>query len=232
MNTPVRQFFILSFVIFLFASTGANAQKPYDPATMKPLIKKYSEKAAAFLKEGKPELAGPIEFDTIPELLLGLQLDNYALKDLEGNIYRLYDLDQAVVFHMATPYCKPCLHEIPAVNAAAKKFKKKVKTFIITQMPEKDLKPSFYSKYNNDVIVIPEWEDENNSQHRPTINDFKHLLAFPTSYYLDKNMVIRKVTRGAAGPQKNQNGEVIMSEKEAFRKNLNRIKAGIKKILN
>jgi len=201
----------LILLLILFLNTAAYAQKPYYKINGGKAVneKKYVQLKNKLAKEGKIEelnlktvrksdsiihyiklgnlMTTPDGFDPYGETkkFIGtkFKIENFA-KSTTENFKDDYLNGKPTLINFWFTRCPPCIQEIPTLNKLKDKFGDKVNFVSITFDNQKAV-DEFLKKYKF------EFEHIINSQNQ--IDGFS-ITAYPTSFILDKNGIIKIVT--------------------------------------
>jgi peroxiredoxin len=132
--------------------------------------------------------AQAIELEPAPEV--GHPAPDFTLKDLDGNVVRLNDLRGKVVFiNFWATWCPPCRAEMPAIEALHQEYKDKGVIVIGVDIsePESTVRQYIQQGGFSWTIVL--------DSTAKVARDYQ-IVAIPTSYFLDKEGIIKAVNVG------------------------------------
>lgn len=129
-----------------------------------------------------------------PGLEVGSQAGNLApnflLETLDGGEIRLSDLrGQAVVLNFWAKWCRPCRREMPQFVTAYQRYRNEGLVIVAVNLQEgrKTIR-DFADDFGIDFPIAMD--------RRGDVADEYHLLGLPTTYFIDRDGVIRSVYRG------------------------------------
>ncbi len=129
------------------------------------------------------------ELEPAPEV--GHPAPDFTLKDLDGNTVRLSDLQGKVVFiNFWATWCPPCRAEMPEIEAVHQEYKDKGVVVIGVDMSEPESMVRQYIQEGGFSWIIA--LDSTGEVAR----DYQ-IVGIPTSFFLDKEGIIRAVNVGA-----------------------------------
>lgn len=238
----------LFLVPFLKINTEIKIQKKYSESTSLKKDSTYSSVVDAFLNKMKKNYGKSFEkkiwnhHEEFRNNLINKEFDNFIFITSEKKKLDLKKYNTPIVIIATASWCAPCESLVPAINKLSKKYEKKVKFIMITHdIGEKAV--DYSSKFNNTVSVIPSLKKKNSMKPvKLEIGEFKHILAFPTIYFLNSEKKIVKIQTGASRPKSylvngkinaeslfDDDLEIEKSRKESLNINFNLLKEGIEK---
>jgi thiol-disulfide isomerase/thioredoxin len=123
---------------------------------------------------------------------IGFLAPEFKLKDLEGNTEYTVGgkRDKALLLNFWASWCEPCRQEAPDLNALYKKYKDKLDLYAVnaTQYDRLDDAKSFVKEYG---LQFPAVTDPDGN-----VLDMYRVLAYPTSFLIDSDGVIRDIVYG------------------------------------
>lgn len=143
------------------------------------------------------ERYGPLALPTAlvpPGLEVGSQAGNLApnflLETLEGGEIRLSDLrGKAVVLNFWAKWCRPCRREMPQFVAAYQRYRDQGLAIVAVNLQEgRRTIQRFANDFGIDFPIAMDRRGEVAGEY--------HLLGLPTTYFIDRDGVIRSVYRG------------------------------------
>jgi peroxiredoxin len=132
--------------------------------------------------------AQAIELEPAPEV--GHPAPDFTLKDLDGNVVRLNDFRGKVVFiNFWATWCPPCRAEMPEIEALHQEYKDKGVIVIGVDIsePESTVRQYIQQGGFSWIIVL--------DSTAKVARDYQ-IVAIPTSYFLDKEGIIKAVNVG------------------------------------
>jgi thiol-disulfide isomerase/thioredoxin len=158
---------------------AANLLSTISPLTPKTLSKRKSTKSS--LNFSEPML----------KTYKGEQNIVLHLKDLNTNIVKLSDYkDKVILLNFWASWCKPCIKEIPSLVRLGDKLKQQDFEIITVNVGESAREISdFKKRVKFDLPIL--LDDEGKA-----VQDWG-IYAYPSTFILDKNAIIRYTYRGA-----------------------------------
>ena len=139
--------------------------------------------------KGAGTAARAVELEPAPEV--GRPAPDFTLKDLDGNTVRLSDLQGKVVFiNFFATWCPACRAEMPEIEALHQKYKDRGVVVIGVDISEPESTVQQYiqqSGFSWTIVLDSTGEMAMDYQ----------IVAIPTSFFLDKEGIIRAVNVGA-----------------------------------
>ncbi len=143
---------------------------------------------------------------------LNKELPAFTLKTIKGEEINLEALnDKPTVINLWFTRCKPCVEEIPVLNSLAKKYSDKV-NFISISSDNKETINAFLKTHEFNYIHIV-----NASNYLNEIGSY----TYPKTIFIDKNGIIKRITRGI--PHIFKNGKQELGTGEEFEQYLKQI---------
>jgi thiol-disulfide isomerase/thioredoxin len=238
----------LFLITFLRNNTEIEFQKKHSESTSFTKDSTYSSVVDAFLKKMEENYGKSFEkkiwnhHEEFRNNLINKEFDNFVFITSEKKKLDLKKYNIPIVIIATASWCAPCESLVPAINELSKKYENKVKFIMITHdVGEKA--ENYSSKFNNTVSVIPSLEKKNSMKPvKLEIGKFKHILTFPTIYFLNSEKKIVKIQTGASLPKSylingkidaeslfDDNSEIETSQKKSLKTNFNLLKEGIEK---
>lgn len=158
------------------------------------------------LKNDSAKLADP---NSLTFLKPGAEKIEFSFKDLEGKTVSLTDAkykNKVVIIQLMGTWCPNCVDETKYLSGFHKKYNKKGVEVIGLAFERTDdfnkavqnvnrLKNRFDAKY--DFLITGKTGAQQASEALPMLNK---VMAFPTTIYVDKKGVVRKIHTGFSGP--------------------------------
>lgn len=224
---------VSSSILISLNSLGFNFKSEIDDTL-------YSEKVESFLTNIQSKYGENFndsiwnEINDFKKSLIGIKLDDFSFTDVYGNVISINDIPTPIMIQVSASWCGPCVAMTPIVNKLSKKYKNKVKLIIITH-DTKERAFQYSKKYNKDIPVIPATEKNNPMNAvKLIVNDFQHLLPFPTTYFIDENKRIVHIQNGGVMPGSfpdGNGGNITITQKEANADNYKLLLIGLEKII-
>jgi len=120
--------------------------------------------------------------------LLNKPAPAFGLYDLNGKLCDLAHLKgKVVVLNFWFVACKPCVNEMPALNAIKKKFSPEKVSFLALSLDKKAAIDAFLKEHTFDYTILPD---------AGPVADKYGLFAYPASMVIDAQGIIRFVQVG------------------------------------
>ncbi|WP_071395055.1 peroxiredoxin family protein [Bacillus tuaregi] len=129
----------------------------------------------AMEKEEKP--------DNLPGLKVGVKAPDFELKNLAGETVKLSDFEgKKVILNFWATWCPPCKEEMPDMETFYKQAGDEVVILAVNIDPQYNV-----NKFVTDMgVTFPILLDEDDE-----VNSMYQVLSIPTTYFIDKDGVIR-----------------------------------------
>lgn len=147
-----------------------------------------------------------VKKERVDSLAINTPAPAFQLRDLKGKWFSLRDLKgRIVVLNFWFIACKPCVNEMPVLNAIKKKYDTKNVVFLALSLDQRDAVLTFLKNKQFDYTILP---DAKEAAEKYNLN------AYPASIVIDTRGITRFIQIG--GPNIGQNlNEAI----NAIRKN-------------
>lgn len=123
----------------------------------------------------------------------GLFAPDFELQTIDGSTLRLSDLrGQMVIVNMWASWCPPCKKEMPAFQRVYQEYAPRGLVILAVDAFEQDNLQDVREFVSANSLTFPILLDE----HSEVLNTYR-ISAFPTTFFIDQEGVIRKVTIGA-----------------------------------
>ncbi len=223
---------IASLVLFLaFASSvfGQEQDKSFKVA-VKENIKKYNLASSRAYEQGDIE-KGQFLFDTlVNNQLVGTKFQDYSLKKLRGGKLKLSTIKKPILIQTYASWCVLNKGEIPALNKLARKYNKDLK-IVVVFWDRKQIVRNVASQFASNIEVC--YANENYSKDEEVVATLKYAIGFLTSYYLDENLKVVAMKKGAPPqpPKRTPIKEAIKMNFDIYDEGLTNLllKSGLKK---
>lgn len=134
-----------------------------------------------------------LEGELSPAPKMGFPAPLFTLSDLEGNEVSLADLrGKAVVINFWATWCPPCRAEIPDLEAVYQKYNSQGVEFLgVDLLENREPVARYVARTGMSYIVLLDGE--------ALVSRAYSLTALPTTYFLDRDGIIRDKRIGAMG---------------------------------
>lgn len=135
-----------------------------------------------------PAALAPAGAEVAPEE--GALAPDFLLETLEGSELRLSDLrGSAVVLNFWASWCSPCRREIPQFVAAYDRYREEGLVVVAVNLQEsRSISGRFARDFDMEFPIAIDRDGE--------VADAYRLLGLPTTYFIDREGVVRSVFRG------------------------------------
>ncbi len=211
----------LLFMTIIFISGYAFAQEPEKTFTVavKQNIKKYNALSNRAYEKGDVE-HGQFLFDTlVNNQLVGTKFEDYTLKKISGGKLKLSTIKKPILLQTYSSWCVLNKGEIPALNKLARKYYKDLK-IVVVFWDRKQAAKSLASQFNSNIEVC--YANENYKKDESVVATLKYAIGFLTSYYLDENLKVVSIKKGAPAqtPKKTPIKEAIKVNYDIYNESL------------
>lgn len=205
----------LPAILFLLLKAGIiHAQEAKEPSTT---IVPLASKPMAASTSKKIDLRNLIS-------LTGQKAPNFRSADMNGIEFNLENLrGKIVVVNLWATWCKPCIEEMPELNALNDKFKDKEVLFLAAAPEDKGFLEGFLKKNPFSYHILPGALDiikQYSPRERPDSTDGKsrRIQALPTHIVIDREGKVVKHFWGFSSqkiPELSQYIEELLNSKNA-----------------
>jgi len=123
----------------------------------------------------------------------GLLAPDFELRTLDGSSMQLSDLrGQAVIVNVWASWCPPCKLEMPALQRVYQEFKAHGLVILAVDAIQQDNLEDVQSFVSDNALTFPILLDE-----RSEVLAGYQISAFPSTFFVDQEGVVRKVVIGA-----------------------------------
>lgn len=123
----------------------------------------------------------------------GLLAPDFELQTLNGSSMRLSDLrGQPVIVNIWASWCPPCKREMPAFQRVYEEYETRGLVILAVDAIQQDNLDDVQSFVSNNSLTFPILLDE-----RSEVLAGYQISAFPSTFFVDQEGVIRKVVIGA-----------------------------------
>jgi thiol-disulfide isomerase/thioredoxin len=199
MDTVKRIFLCVAFLLSIACNTVQQYFTPEPPAperaaTELPSIPDDNEDVPIF-QETEEESIVPdaLDLPTAPEL--NSLAPDFVLSDTNGNTYELSELrGNPVLLNFWATWCGPCLGEMPALQSLSEQHPDLIVLAINGDGESYEDISNYQEEYG---LTFPLLIDSNEA-----VSDAYEIDAFPTTFFVDREGVIRHISDGAMDEQK------------------------------
>jgi thiol-disulfide isomerase/thioredoxin len=156
-------------------------------------IKSYTYKSQIAYDEGNIEYADFLFDSLVQNVVVNSYMDNFKISKFSGKKIDLYDFKKPIFLMTYASWCTPGVGEIPALNKIAEAEHKNI-DFIVLFWDSKNRIKKIARNYSNKINIVYVDEMENKNDH--IIENLKHSLGLPTSFFIDENKKILDIRRG------------------------------------
>ena len=176
---------------------------------------------------------GFLEFyQTIKDMVLTTHLDSMVLFDVDSNQVLIEGSGKPLFFHITASWCAPCVAEKPALMDLVEKYHDKVQFVSIFWDGPKGVK-KMREEYHDEMALIPS-RIKGKGPNEAIVPGFKHILGFPTTFYVAADRKILEMTLGGSsvGSFPGKDGEMITyTEEDVYKIVLESFEKGISLIM-
>lgn len=222
----------LLFMSFLFFTSYCHSQEPGKlfPVAVKENIKKYNLLSSRAYEVGDIE-KGKFLFDTlVSNQLVGTKFQDYSLKKFSGGRLKLSSIKKPILIQTYASWCVLNKGEIPALNKLARKYAKDLKIVVVFWDRRQRMK-NIATQFSSNIEVC--YANENYAKDEEMVATLKYAIGFLTSYYLDENLKVVDMRKGAPPqpPKRTPIKEAIKLNFDIYNEGLTNLilKSGLKK---
>lgn len=194
----MKRFLSSIITIVLCLNISAQENSKLFSVEIKKHIYKYNRKSDDAYKNGDIKKGQDLFDSLVSNYLVGTKIDKYSIKCINGKKLKLDRLNKPLLIMTYSSWCVMNKAEIPALNKIAKKHANDFQLVVLFWDKKSDLK-KLKSKFNSSIKVC--YANEKYNSDEELVSNLKHYLGFPTSYFIDKNLVIIDIQKG--NPQAN-----------------------------
>ncbi|MEW6046791.1 MAG: TlpA disulfide reductase family protein [Bacillota bacterium] len=160
----------------------ATRQPDQEPPAPSPVI----------LSEAQPGPVAAARRPAAPEI--GSPAPDFTLKDLEGRTVRLSDLrGRPVMINFWATWCPPCREEMPHIEEFVRRFGGRIEVLGVDVGEPAELVRAFLEKNPYSWRFLLDSDGQVMERYR--------VFAIPTSYFIDREGIVRAVYTGAMSPE-------------------------------
>ncbi len=189
--------FVFYILITAFFSVSGQEKKKSYPKAIEQNIKQYNAYSNLAYENGDFE-KGKFLFDTlVNNQLVGTKFQDYNLKKIYGGKLKLSSIKKPIVIQTYSAWCVLNRGEAIALNKISKKYAKKIQIIVLFWDKKKDAK-AIANQFNSYIEVC--YANESYGRDEPVLANMKYAIGFLSTYYLDKNLNVININKGALKP--------------------------------
>ncbi len=180
--------------IFTFqTSQGQESATSFSDA-IKNNIKKYNTQTDKEFERGDIEKGYALFDSLVQNHLVGSRFDDYSFKCVNSRKVKLSKIKKPVFIITYASWCVMNRGEIPALNKLARKYEDDIQFIVVFWDVKSDVK-KIARQFNNHIKVC--YANESYKNDEAIVATLKHSLGFPTSYFLNSDLEVVDIKRGA-----------------------------------
>lgn len=180
--------------IFTFqTSQGQESATSFSDA-IKNNIKKYNTQTDKEFERGAIEKGYALFDSLVQNHLVGSRFDDYSFKCVNSRKVKLSKIKKPVFIITYASWCVMNRGEIPALNKLARKYEDDIQFIVVFWDVKSDVK-KIARQFNNHIKVC--YANESYKNDEAIVATLKHSLGFPTSYFLNSDLEVVDIKRGA-----------------------------------
>ncbi len=180
--------------IFTFqTSQGQESATSFSDA-IKNNIKKYNTQTDKEFERGDIEKGYALFDSLVQNHLVGSRFDDYSFKCVNSRKVKLSKIKKPVFIITYASWCVMNRGEIPALNKLARKYEDDIQFIVVFWDVKSDVK-KIARQFNNHIKVC--YANESYKNDEAVVATLKHSLGFPTSYFLNSDLEVVDIKRGA-----------------------------------
>lgn len=180
--------------IFTFqTSQGQESATSFSDA-IKNNIKKYNTQTDKEFERGAIEKGYALFDSLVQNHLVGSRFDDYSFKCVNSRKVKLSKIKKPVFIITYASWCVMNRGEIPALNKLARKYEDDIQFIVVFWDVKSDVK-KIARQFNNHIKVC--YANESYKNDEAVVATLKHSLGFPTSYFLNSDLEVVDIKRGA-----------------------------------
>ena len=138
------------------------------------------------------DVTGELTGGKSPSPQVGFPAPDFTLMNMEGDQVSLSDYrGQAVLVNLWASWCEPCRTEMPAMQKIHEKYQGKGFVILAVNITSQDSREAAVAFANELGLTFPILFDLDGS-----VAAAYQMRAFPSSYFIDKNGIIREIVIG------------------------------------
>ncbi len=180
--------------IFTFqTSQGQESATSFSDA-IKNNIKKYNTQTDKEFERGAIEKGYALFDSLVQNHLVDSRFDDYSFKCVNSRKVKLSKIKKPVFIITYASWCVMNRGEIPALNKLARKYEDDIQFIVVFWDVKSDVK-KIARQFNNHIKVC--YANESYKNDEAVVATLKHSLGFPTSYFLNSDLEVVDIKRGA-----------------------------------
>jgi thiol-disulfide isomerase/thioredoxin len=184
----------MTLIFFSWIAIGQQKEEKTFSAAVKQNIKKYNTLSSKAYESGDVA-QGQYLFDTlVANQLAGTKFEDYTLKKFSGGKLKLSSIKKPIMIQTYSSWCVLNKGEVPALNKLARKYAKDLK-IVVVFWDKKQAAKNLASQFNGHIEVC--YANENYKKDEAMVATLKYAIGFLTSYYLDENLKVVSIKKGA-----------------------------------
>ena len=180
--------------IFTFQTSQGQENMTSFSDAIKNNIKKYNTKTDKEFERGAIEKGYALFDSLVQNHLVGSRFDDYSFKCVNSRKVKLSKIKKPVFIITYASWCVMNRGEIPALNKLARKYEDDIQFIVVFWDVKSDVK-KIARQFNNHIKVC--YANESYKNDEAVVATLKHSLGFPTSYFLNSDLEVVDIKRGA-----------------------------------
>ena len=180
--------------IFTFQTSQGQENMTSFSDAIKNNIKKYNTQTDKEFERGDIEKGYALFDSLVQNHLVGSRFDDYSFKCVNSRKVKLSKIKKPVFIITYASWCVMNRGEIPALNKLARKYEDDIQFIVVFWDVKSDVK-KIARQFNNHIKVC--YANESYKNDEAVVATLKHSLGFPTSYFLNSDLEVVDIKRGA-----------------------------------
>lgn len=180
--------------IFTFQTSQGQENVTSFSDAIKNNIKKYNTQTDKEFERGDIEKGYALFDSLVQNHLVGSRFDDYSFKCVNSRKVKLSKIKKPVFIITYASWCVMNRGEIPALNKLARKYEDDIQFIVVFWDVKSDVK-KIARQFNNHIKVC--YANESYKNDEAIVATLKHSLGFPTSYFLNSDLEVVDIKRGA-----------------------------------
>jgi len=182
---------LVNFIVF--SSSAQDSAISFSDA-IKKNIKKYNTQTDLAFDSGDIAKGNALFDSLVQNHLVGSKFDNYSFKCINSRKVKLEKIKKPVFIITYASWCVMNKGEIPALNKLARKYDDDMQFIVVFWDMKSDVK-KISRQFNHKIKVC--YANESYRNDAAVVATLKHTLGFPTSYFLNSDLEVVDIKRGA-----------------------------------